>query len=254
MIAAVENLIVVYAEWLKQQTQLREVGHFVEITTPFLDRHNDQIQIYARRDNGSFVLTDDGYTIHDLKMSGCTLDTKRRKDLLHATLNGFGVQVQEEALTTRATEANFAIRKHSLVQAMLAVNDMFFTASPVVTSLFEEDVIAWMEADDVRFLPNVKFTGKSGYDHVFDFAIPKSKKSPERIVQAINRPTRETAEVFAFAWLDTREVRPADSQAIAILNDTERSIPQGILSALKSYDVTAVPWSRRDEVAEKLAA
>ncbi|WP_418888699.1 DUF1829 domain-containing protein, partial [Methanothrix soehngenii] len=37
----------------------------------------------------------------------------------------------------------------------------------------------------------MKFTGKSGYDHLFDFVIPKSKKRPERILQAINRPSRD---------------------------------------------------------------
>jgi hypothetical protein len=29
------------------------------ITTPYLDRHNDTLQIYARSENGALVLTDD---------------------------------------------------------------------------------------------------------------------------------------------------------------------------------------------------
>jgi hypothetical protein len=39
-----------------------------------------------------------------------------------------------------ASPDNFPSRKHSLVQAMLAVNDMFYLAVPMVTSLFYEDV------------------------------------------------------------------------------------------------------------------
>jgi hypothetical protein len=63
-------------------------------------------------------------------------------------------------------------------------------------------VVAWLDANDIRYTPSVKFTGISGYDHHFHFAIPKSKKQPERIVQAITRPTRDNALLFINAWVD----------------------------------------------------
>jgi hypothetical protein len=59
---------------------------------------------------------------------------------------------------------------------MLAVNDLFYLAEPFVKSLFFEDVVAWMDESEVRYTPKVKFTGVSGYDHLFDFVIPKSRK------------------------------------------------------------------------------
>ncbi|OYV12186.1 MAG: hypothetical protein CG440_1691, partial [Methanosaeta sp. NSM2] len=46
-----------YIEWLRGKTSLRQVDDWIEITTPYLDRHNDYLQIYARRNNGSYVLT-----------------------------------------------------------------------------------------------------------------------------------------------------------------------------------------------------
>src|SRR5439155_122220 len=138
----IEKLLHDYREWLKEKTTLREVNNaWVEITTPYLDRHNDMLQIYARAEDGGYVLTDVSYT------------------------------------------------------------------------------------------PRVKFTGISDYDHLFDFVIPKSRKQPERILQAINRPTRETAEAFIYKWTDTREVRPVDSKAYAILNDTEQPVSGGVLDA-----------------------
>src|ERR1700733_11119683 len=208
-VAEIEKLLSDYRQWLKDKTTLREVDDtWVEITTPYLDRHNDSLQIYARSENGGFVLTDDSYIIHDLETSGCKLDTQKRKDLLKVTLNGFGVKLNEDAIEVQATPENFPLRKHNLIQAMLAVNDLFYLAKPVVGSLFYEDVVAWLEANEIRYTPKPKFTGTSGHDHLFDFVIPKSgKRQPERIVQAINRPTRDTAESFIFAWLDTRQVR-----------------------------------------------
>lgn len=254
MIQDIQRLMDAYHAWLRDKSVLRQVDQWVEITTPYLDRHNDYIQIYAKRANGGFLLTDDGYTIDDLEQSGCKLESRKRQDLLRMTLNGFGVQMDGKALRVHASPENFALRKHNLVQAMLAVNDMFYLAVPMVASLFYEDVVAWLDVHDVRYTPKVKFTGKTGYDHLFDFVIPKSRRQPERIIQTINRPSRDTAQAVVLAWVDTKEVRSADSRAYAILNDSEQPVSSAVIDALRSYDVNPVAWSQREDVREELAA
>ncbi len=254
MIQDVQKLLDAYLAWLKDKTQLRQVADWVEITTPYLDRNNDYLQIYARKVNGSYVLTDDGQIIGDLEQTGCKLNSPKRQDLLKMTLNGFGVQLQDQRLEVHASPDNFALRKHNLVQAMLAVNDMFYLAVPMVASLFYEDVVAWLDVHDIRYTPKVKFTGKTGYDHLFDFVIPKSRRQPERIIQTINRPNRDTAQAVAFSWIDTKEVRPPDSKAYAFLNDLENPVSTTVLDALRNYDVMPVMWSKREELREELAA
>lgn len=249
----IRSLVDGYLRWLRDRTALREVNDWIEITTPYLDRHNDYLQIYARRTPMGFRLTDDGYTIGDLEQSGFNFDTPKRKELLRTILNGFGVQLENEALVVSCTADNFAVRKHCLLQAMLGVNDLFFLSSPAAPGLFYEDVVAWLETNDIRYTPNIKFTGKTGYDHVFDFVIPKSRRQPERIIKAINRPTRDTAQTLVLAWVDTREVRPVDARAYALLNDAEPVTPN-VVEALTSYAVRPVLWSDRDRVVEELAA
>lgn len=254
MIQDVQKLLDAYLAWLKDKTQLRQVADWVEITTPYLDRNNDYLQIYARKENGLYVLTDDGQTMGDLEQTGCKLNSPKRQDLLRMTLNGFGVQLNEQRLEVHTTPDNFALRKHNLVQAMLAVNDMFYLSVPMVASLFYEDVVAWLDLHEIRYTPKVKFTGKTGYDHLFDFVIPKSRRQPERIIQTINRPNRDTAQAVAFSWIDTKEVRPPDSRAYAFLNDLENPVSTTVLDALRNYDVMPVKWSKRDELREELAA
>jgi len=254
MIDEIQSLLDRYRAWLKDKTVVRQVNDWVEITTPYLDRHNDYLQIYARRQNGDYLLTDDGYVLHDLASSGCALDSAKRQALLKSTLNGFGIQLEKERLEVKASPGNFGLRKHNLVQAMLAVNDLFYLASPVVASVFLEDVIAWLELHEIRYTPKVKFTGKSGYDHLFDFVIPRSKSKPERILQAINRPNRNSAQALAFSWIDTREVRASESRAYAILNDSDQPLHASVLDALRTYDLRPVPWSNREDVREELAA
>lgn len=254
MMEDIRRLLDAYHVWLKDKSVLRQIDQWVEITTPYLDRHNDYLQIYAKPANGGFLLTDDGYTIGDLEQSGCKLESKKRQELLRMTVNGFGLQLEDKTLQVHVAADNFALRKHNLIQAMLAVNDMFYTAAPVVTSLFHEDVVAWLDRHDIRHTPKVKFSGKSGYDHLFDFVIPKSRNEPERIVRAINRPSRQAAEIVAFAWLDTKTVRSPEARAYAILNDSERPVSQQIVAATRSYGVTTVAWSDRQSVCEELAA
>lgn len=256
MIDEIHDLIEQYTAWLKDKTVLRQVENvdWVEITTPYLDRHNDYLQLYAKRQNGRYVLTDDGYVIADLVQSGCKLDTPKREALLRMTLAGFGVQLNGNRLEVQASPNDFARRKHDLIQAMLAVNDMFYLAVPMVASLFFEDVVAWLDANDIRYTPSVKFTGRSGYDHLFDFVIPKSRRQPERIIQTITRPSRDTAEAAAFAWIDTRDVRPPESKAYAILNDQEQRVPASAIAALENYHMLPVLWSARNRVLPELVA
>lgn len=255
MIDEIQKLLDDYVAWLRDRTTLRQVNReWVEITSPYLDRHNDYIQIYIKSQNGGYLLTDDSHTIQDLQQSGCSLDSPKRQSLLSMTLNGFGVQLNRGALEIHASEENFALRKHNLLQSILAVNDLFYLAVPMVASLFYEDVVSWLDVHEIRYTPRIKFTGKSGFDHLFDFVIPKSSARPERILRAINKPSRETAESLAFSWLDTKEVRPPDSQAYAVLNDSERDVSSAILDALRNYAVTPVLWSNRDEVIEEFTA
>ena len=254
MIKDVQILLDGYWRWLRDRTSLREIEDWVEITTPYLDRHNDCLQIYARRDKGGFVLTDDGYILEDLASSGCEIATPRRRSLLATTVAGFGVELNGNTLETNATPENFALQKHNLIQAMLAVNDLFYFESPGVGNLFLEDVAEWLNHCDIRYTPGPKFSGHSGLDHHFDFVVPKSRAAPERLLRAINSPDRNTAQTMAFAWLDIRKVRPPDTRAYAILNDSDRSVSEGVTAAIRRYEVRPVKWSARDKARDDLAA
>ena len=230
------------------------MGEACELTTPFLDRHNDHLQVYAVKRNGVIKLSDDGYILSDLRTSGLEVMTPRRKTVLETALRGFGVQLEANRLVVEASPRNLGQRVHSLVQAMLAVNDMFVLAQPRVATFFWEDVRDFLEAHEVRYSPRVKLAGRTGYDHAIDFLIPRSTRAPERIVQAINAPNKNTIGGYLFALEDTREARGKGSEAYAVLNDRDRDVGGDVIEALEAYEVVAALWSRREEYIERLAA
>jgi hypothetical protein len=114
-----------YYTWLKDKTAWKNINEWVEITTPYIDRNNDYIQIYLKKTEDGYLLTDDGATILGLKEEGCMLDSSKHQELLVLALNGYGVSLVGDKLQVTATTDNFAWKKHSIVQAILTVNDMY---------------------------------------------------------------------------------------------------------------------------------
>lgn len=245
-----------YIKWLKDKTCFKEVGQgWIEITTPHLDRHNDCLQFYASYSDDGIRFTDGGYIIDDLEASGVQFNTPKRKKILNEILNGFGVQlVNGNELFISATSDNFPIKKNNFIQAMLSVNDMFALASSSVASLFFEDVKEWLDEKDVRYVPSVKFNGKSGFDFRFDFVVAKHKKHPERILQVMTQPTKANVEQLLFSWSDTKDVRPDNSELFAVINDMDQKLSASIKQSLEIYNVTPIAWSERENFVEELAA
>lgn len=255
MIAETQRLLDEYVRWIKDKTVLRDLGNaWVEITTPSLDRHNDALQIFIRREDDGYVLSDDGYILTDLAASGCPLDSLKRKTLLNQVLAGFGVRQDGEQLVIRATPMNFPEKKHCLLQAMATVNDMFFLSAPQVESIFYEDVVRWFDLSEVRYSAQVKLQGRTGYNHNFDFLIPKSRQQPERIVQTLTNPNKNAVESLMFKWLDTKDIRPTSARLIALLNDAVVPVAQNVSDAFANYDVLAVSWSKRENIRDELVA
>jgi hypothetical protein len=251
----IDNLITTYYTWLRAKTSVQDVdGQWSVITTPYLDRHNDYLQIYVRtHPSGGYELSDDSYIITDLANSECDISTPRRRQLLHTTLNGFGVTLDGDALVVRCEHDQFANKKHNLVQAMISVNDMFYTTIPQQSSVFVEDVAQWFDKQDVRYTARIKLTGSSGLDHRFDFVIPKSRHAPERLVQVINRPDSDTTQLTLFQCNDIRHNRAQTAQCIVFIND-ERSVRASLVQSFRNYDITPVLWSQRDTALKTFAA
>jgi hypothetical protein len=249
-----EQFVHNYLSWLRQGFSVEALGNNTcELTTPFLDRHNDHLQVYVVRRADRVVLSDDGYILSDLRTSGLELNTPKRKATLETVLKGFGVQLDGNALVVEVSERNFGQRLHSFVQAMLAVNDMFVMAQARVASFFWEDVRAFLDEHDVRYSPRVKIAGRSGFDHAVDFLVPKSRRQPERVVQAINVPNKGTITNCLFTVGDIREARTEPFAAYAFLNDRARTVGGDIAEALEAYGVTPALWTRRERYAVALS-
>ena len=120
----VANLVSEYYRWLADHTILREHGETIEINTPFLDRHHDGIQLFAKMDGDRIRLSDDGCTLCDLEQTGLDLSTDRLRDMLETILRVNGVSMDGDELYVITTAENFPERKSDLLNAIMRVSDM----------------------------------------------------------------------------------------------------------------------------------
>jgi Domain of unknown function DUF1829/Domain of unknown function DUF1828 len=245
-----QQVITDYLKWIKDNTIVKTVeeGKVCLISTPFLDRHNDHLDIYLIKNNGALKLSDNGYTIADLKMSGFEMNTPKRESILRTALNGFGVKINgNDELYVETNTNNVGQKKHYLLQAILAVNDMFNLSQETVHSLFKEDVELYFRSNDIFFSKDIKLSGKSGFDHNVDFLIPATKNKPERLIKAINSAKKDTVLSSIMAFNDINQTRETETTNFVLYNDIEKEVSNDIISALENYNVKHIPWSKKEQ-------
>lgn len=243
-----KQIIDSYLKWIRDNTVIKTIteGQTCVISTPFLDRHNDNIEIYLQKKENKYILTDDGYTLNDLRLSGFELNSPKREHIFKTILNGFGIKAIGEELVVESISGDIGQKKHRLLQGILAVNDMFNLSQEMVRSLFREDVELYFKSNNIVFTKDIKITGKTGFDHNIDFLVPASLTKPERLIQTINTPRRESISLAVFAFNDILQNRDGQSKNYVIYNDTDKSIPSEHLDALAKYDIFGIPWSQKE--------
>jgi len=249
------NILEKYIKWIRDNSLSNEIRKGVwKLSTPFLDRHNDHLDIYAIQKNEEvIILSDDGYTLNDLKISGFDLNTQKRKEIFDINLKRLGVDFNHKTneIFTESNIEDLGRKKHNLIQAMLAINDMFCLAQPTISTIFKEDVKIYLKKHKIRFVADIRITGKSGYEHNIDVAIPEDDKYKERIVKSVNNMNRMAITNSIFMFMDIEETRK-DIQKIIIYND-EIKYSESNLEALNKYSIVTIPWSKRDKFLDRLS-
>lgn len=243
-----------YLKWLKENMVEQELENgMIEITTPFLDKNNDYTQIYVEKEGqNNLIISDYGYIINELIMLGIDIKLPKRKDIIQTILNRFGVRLINDTITIECALDDYPKAKHSLLQAMLAVDDLFYLSRPNVMSLFNEEIESFFKVNDIYYMSNVSFIGIAGYTHNYEFALQRSRTNPERLIKVANNLNKSMTESILFSWSDTRAVREKDSVLYTFINDNNR-VQEKYINALEKYDVVPIVWSKRNEYLDKLA-
>ena len=240
----IHEITTIYFDWFRDATVTRKSDEWTIVDIPLLDHHNDYLQIYVKETESGYLLTDDGDTLIDLEMSGCPVSTEKRQDLLAFTLQRFGIALNlaTKELYIETGADRLALGMHNLLQSMLAVGDLIYTAEQRADNLFDQNVKSWLDDIRVAFWQDEKIQGKSGIEYKRDFVIAGSNGRPQRVVQILKTPSFSGVRNTMLFQLDTVHF---GHQVYAMLNDASSKIPDKWMSPMRSTGIIPVKWSER---------
>ncbi|MGN0366747.1 MAG: DUF1829 domain-containing protein [Suilimivivens sp.] len=240
-----------YFKWLYDNTMQFNINDNISrLTLPYLDRNNDCTEIYVKSVGNDYIITDDGETLGELYLSNFNLfSSQKRESIFNQILLAHGISKSDnDELFASCSKDDLYQKVHMLTQCMIKVSDLFYTAKNTVQSLFIEDVQSYLDENDIRYSPNISFLGVSGLTTNYDFVIPKYKDVPERIIKVVNNIDQSQTNSILFLWNDTSQARAGYSSVLYVfLQDTDKKIPQSVITTMNNYNVIPVKWSKRED-------
>ena len=239
-----------YYSFLKEKTLVTSSSSsdWVEISTPFIGLFNDTADIFAKKEGNKIILSDDGNTLRDLELSGLEITrSPKRKEILDRILINYGVRINNEELTTEATESDFPQKKLNLISAISETADMYYLAKHTVASVFREDVQAYLDEQELIYTPYFISKGSTGLEFTFDFQI--AYRNTEIVIKSFNSVNKMNLPQFLFTWDDIKKIREQQTQkeiiGLAVINDIDREVSDEYLSALDNKGAQYILWSQR---------
>lgn len=248
----IDSLVSDYYTFLKDNTVVKDdlTSGWTLISTPLLDTFNDTIDLYAKRQNGHLLLSDDGQTLRNLELCGVSVTrSPKRKQLLNQVLLNYGVQLQEggKELLVETQERDFPQKKFNLLSAIVEINNLYVFSKHTVASAFAEDVGEYLQNQGLVYTPHFISRGSTGLEFTFDFQIAYRKT--ELVIKAFNTINSMNLPHFLFAWEDIKGTREKlvkkEVVGLAIINDEGKEIKPEYLEALQAKDAAHILWSQR---------
>ncbi len=118
-----------YLNFLKSNLSVKKIETAHEIVLPFEDHIGDSIvcYVYDKKENGMFLVSDDGYIINNLIDTGMNIGKKssKRKTIEQiCMLSGVSLRDDNE-MTVLSSEEDLPSKVHQLAMTMLQIDSMY---------------------------------------------------------------------------------------------------------------------------------
>lgn len=163
------------------------------VFTPFLFEDGDHLAIVLKKENGRWLLSDEGHTYMHLTYDVDERDLARgtRQKVIGNALSAFSIEDREGELVLAIPEERYGDALYSFVQGVLKIADVSYLSRERVRSTFMDDFRAFMEEQvpshrrewdwhDVKNDPDGKYLVDcrvNGLDRqLFVYALPSDDK------------------------------------------------------------------------------
>jgi Domain of unknown function DUF1828 len=117
------------------------------VFTPFMFEDGDHLSIVLKKENGNWILSDEGHTYMHLTYDLDEKDLQRgtRQKIITNALSVFSVSDREGELVIPIVENQYGDALYSFIQALLKITDVLYLTRERVRSAFMEDFKTFME-------------------------------------------------------------------------------------------------------------
>jgi hypothetical protein len=139
---AVETIEQDFREKVSAKVRLASEGiDRFRVLTPFLFEDGDHLAIVLKRENGRWLLSDEGHTYMHLTYDIDERDLQRgtRQKIITNALSSFHVEDREGELILKIEDNRYGDALYSFVQALLKIADVSYLSRERVRSTFLED-------------------------------------------------------------------------------------------------------------------
>lgn len=248
----IDPLIENYHQFVRSRTQtsIDTSSEWAVINTPFLDMFNDGIEVYVKKSAGKIVLSDDGITLKNLELCGINFNrSNSRREILDKILLNYGIRKKDNELVVEATDKTFPQQKLNLLSAIIEINDLSVLAKHTVSSVFREEVDAFLSEKGIIFTPYFIAKGSTGLEFNFDFQIAGRKE--EIVLKVFPNLNKSQLVSFLFSWEDIKPSREKignkNLRGLAVVNDIEKTVKKEYLDAFDVKGTGVLPWSKRHD-------
>ena len=109
------------------------------VHVPFTFEDGDHYVVLLKRDNGQWVLTDEGHTFMHVSYDVPEFDRGTRRSIIDRVLAGLGLEDQQGELRLRIPEERYGDALFSYLQAITRITDVSFLTRERVRTTFVED-------------------------------------------------------------------------------------------------------------------
>jgi len=120
----IDNLMSEYFQQLRTHTKIQQEGEFYSICFPFLDRHNDYLELYVRPvEDNRLLITDDGFSITDAVQRG--VDFTSLQWSLSKLLDNTGIAIAGNKLKIICSKDKFHESLNKMIVAVIQIGGIY---------------------------------------------------------------------------------------------------------------------------------
>lgn len=237
-------------------------GQNIRFNTPFIDPFGDEYKVLIRSKSSSYEVTDQGYTIWNLKSRGNDVTKKdsTRMNIVNGIIsdNNVSLKPDNNALYKEVySKSEVAQAINQVLDSMMKVSDLVFTSRSKVKKIFKEDVLDYLSKNKKKFSYDLGFrvNGKSNMSYNLDFVFRKNL-SDARWTKIYTSLTKDVAERAIGIWLDTDIYRNNNPSVNATFNILVQDIDlnkNSFVGGLKNHNINVVDFNNKKQFEDAFA-